>query len=83
VVAKIPVNRLTTAVDRLLDLYKEQREGDENLGAFFRRIAPAVATARLKDLSDLLPNEVAAQDFIDLGETHAFNPEVMEGECAS
>ncbi len=83
VVAKIPVNRLTTAVDRLLDLYKEQREGDENLGAFFRRIPPAVATARLKDLSDMLPNEVGAQDFIDLGETQTFNPEVMEGECAS
>jgi sulfite reductase beta subunit-like hemoprotein len=83
VVAKIPVNRLTTAVDRLLDLYKEQREVGENLGAFFRRIAPAVATARLKDLSDMLPNEAGAQDFIDLGETQAFKPEVTEGECAS
>jgi sulfite reductase beta subunit-like hemoprotein len=83
VVSKIPVNRLTTALDRLLDLYKEQRDGDENLGAFFRRIPPATATARLKDLSDLLPTDVAAEDFIDLGETHVFNPEVMEGECAS
>ncbi len=83
VVAKIPVNRLTTAVDRLLDLYKEQREGDENLGAFFRRVSPAAATARLKDLADLLPDAIAPQDYIDLGETQAFNPEVMEGECAS
>jgi sulfite reductase beta subunit-like hemoprotein len=83
VVAKIPVNRLTAAVDRLLDLYKEQREGDENLGAFFRRVSPAVATARLKDLADLLPDAIAPQDYIDLGETQAFNPEVMEGECAS
>jgi sulfite reductase beta subunit-like hemoprotein len=83
VVAKVPVNRLTSALDRLLDLYKEQRDGAEDLGAFFRRIPPAVATARLKDLSDLLPNEVADEDYIDLGETQAFNPEVMEGECAS
>jgi sulfite reductase beta subunit-like hemoprotein len=83
VVAKIPVNRLTTAVDRLLDLYKEQREGEENLGAFFRRISPALATARLKDLGDLLPNEVTPEDYIDLGESQAFSPEVMEGECAS
>ena len=46
VVAKIPVNRLTTAVERLLDLYKAQRlSTDENLGAFFRRIPPAAATA--------------------------------------
>jgi sulfite reductase (NADPH) hemoprotein beta-component len=83
VVAKIPVNRLTTAVDRLLDLYKEQRRGDENLGAFFRRIPPAVATERLKDLGELLPNAIEPEDYIDLGETQAFNPEVMEGECAS
>ena len=83
VVSKIPVNRLTTAVDRLLDLYKEQREGDENLGAFFRRVSPALATARLKDLADVLPNQLTPEDYVDLGETHAFKPEVTEGECAS
>jgi sulfite reductase beta subunit-like hemoprotein len=83
VVSKIPVNRLTTALDRLLDLYREQRQGEENLGAFFRRLPPAEATARLKDLADVLPTETAPEDYIDLGETQAFNPEVMEGECAS
>src|SRR5882762_6261023 len=45
VVAKIPARRITDAVERLIDLYREQRDGEsENLGAFFRRIAPAVAT---------------------------------------
>ena len=83
VVSKIPVNRLTAAVDRLLELYREQRIGDENLGAFFRRVSPAVATARLKDLGDLLPEEISPEDFIDLGDTTPFSPEVMEGECAS
>jgi sulfite reductase beta subunit-like hemoprotein len=83
VVSKIPVNRLTAAVDRLLDLYKEQRIDGENLGAFFRRVSPAVVTARLKDLGDLLPQDIVPQDFIDLGDTTPFNPEVMEGECAS
>jgi sulfite reductase beta subunit-like hemoprotein len=83
VVSKIPVNRLTVAVDRLLELYKEQRVGEEPLGAFFRRIPPATATAKLKDLADLLPNDVTAEDYIDLGENQAFNPEVMDGECAS
>ena len=74
---------MTEAVDRLLELYKEQRQGDENLGAFFRRVSPAEATARLKDLSELQPDAIAPEDYIDLGETHAFKPEVMEGECAS
>lgn len=83
VVSKVPVNRLTDAVDRLLGLYREQRQGDEDLGAFFRRIPPATATERLKDLADLLPAEVNPSDYIDLGETQAFAPEVMDGECSA
>jgi sulfite reductase (NADPH) hemoprotein beta-component len=83
VVSKVPVHRLTDAVERLLDLYRAQRNGDENLGAFFRRIPPAVATDALKDLAQLLPNEATDEDFIDLGETQAFAPEVMDGECSA
>jgi hypothetical protein len=52
------------------------------MGAFFRRLSPAVATEALKDLSVILPNEMTEQDYVDLGETTAFNPEVMDGECA-
>ena len=83
VVSKVPVHRLTDAVDRLLGLYKEKREGEEELGAFFRRIPPAMATDALKDLALLLPNETTDQDFVDLGETQAFAPEVMDGECSA
>jgi sulfite reductase (NADPH) hemoprotein beta-component len=83
VVSKVPVNRLTDALDRLLGLYREQRQGDEELGAFFRRIPPATATAALTDLAQLLPNEVTEADLIDLGESHVFNPEVMDGECSA
>jgi sulfite reductase (NADPH) hemoprotein beta-component len=83
VVSKVPVHRLTDAVDRLLGLYKARREGEEELGAFFRRIPPAMATEVLKDLAQLLPNETTDQDFVDLGETQAFAPEVMDGECSA
>ena len=79
----MPVNRLTDAVDRLLALYRDHREGDEELGAFFRRMPPSMATDALKDLAQLLPNEVKEQDLIDLGESQAFNPEVMDGECSA
>jgi sulfite reductase beta subunit-like hemoprotein len=83
VVSKVPVHRLTDALDRLLGLYKAKREGDEELGAFFRRIPPATATEVLKDLAQLLPNETTDEDFVDLGETQAFAPEVMDGECSA
>jgi sulfite reductase (NADPH) hemoprotein beta-component len=83
VVSKVPVHRLVEATDRLLALYRDKREGEEELGAFFRRVPPSLATEALKDLAQLLPNEVAEQDLIDLGENHVFNPEVMDGECSA
>ena len=83
VVSKVPVHRLTDALDRLLDLYRAHREGDEELGAFFRRVPPSMATNALQDLAMMLPNEATDEDFIDLGETQAFTPEVMDGECSA
>jgi sulfite reductase beta subunit-like hemoprotein len=83
VVSKVPVHRLTDALDRLLDLYKAQRQENEELGAFFRRVPPAAATDALKDLASLLPNETKDDDFVDLGESQAFAPEVMDGECSA
>jgi sulfite reductase (NADPH) hemoprotein beta-component len=83
VVSKIPVRRLTSAIDRLLTLYQERRSPAESLGAFFRRVPAAIATDALKDLAQLLPSETTADDYIDLGETHTFETIVMDGECAS
>jgi sulfite reductase beta subunit-like hemoprotein len=83
VVSKVPVHRLTDAVDRLVALYRERREGEEDLGAFFRRVPTSLATEALKDLAQLLPAEMTDGDLIDLGENQAFNPEVMDGECSA
>jgi sulfite reductase (NADPH) hemoprotein beta-component len=83
VVSKVPVRRLTTAVDRLMALYEESREPSESLGAFYRRIPAETVTAALKDLAQMLPNEATTDDFVDLGDTHTFETIVMEGECAS
>ncbi len=83
VVSKVPVNRLTDALDRLIGLYRQDRVAAESLGAFFRRVGPAAATDALKDLAEVVPGELEPQDYIDLGETEAFTPEVMDGECAS
>lgn len=83
VVSKIPARRLPDALDRLIVLYRARREGEESLGAFFRRVPPAMATEALKDLAELPAQAATAEDYIDLGETQTFAPEVMDGECAS
>jgi len=84
VVAKIPARRIVEAAARLVDLYREQRESQtEDLGAFYRRIQPSIAAERLKDLVELNANATTPDDFIDLGESQAFDPVVMDGECSA
>ena len=84
VVAKIPARRITEAAGRLIDLYREQRLSEtEELGAFYRRITPSVAGERLKDLVELDATKTTPDDFIDLGESQAFDPVVMDGECSA
>jgi hypothetical protein len=37
----------------------------------------------LADFERLTPEDAGPQDFIDLAEVSAFNPEVMDGECSA
>ena len=80
--SKVPVHRMNDVVERLVKMYDQQHLPDEDLGPFFRRVPHTAATEALKDLALLLPNEITENDYVDLGETQAFNPEVMDGECA-
>jgi sulfite reductase (NADPH) hemoprotein beta-component len=81
--AKIPARRVPDALERLIDLYTRQRLDGETAAAFFGRVPIDVVKARLADLERLVPGDALAADFVDLGETAEFAPEVMEGECAT
>ena len=81
--AKVPARRCVQALDRLVKLYQDQRADRESALAFFRRVDLAAVKAVLGDLERLTPEEAEPQDFIDLAEVSAFNPEVMEGECSA
>lgn len=82
VVSKIPASRMIETLERLLGLYRAERDGEEELGTFFRRVPPVRVTDLLKDLAIITTADANAQDFIDLGEDQAFAPEVLDGECA-
>lgn len=70
-------------MERLLDLYRAERDGDESPDAFFKRLDVTHAKLTLKDLEGLTVDAATADDFIDLGEAQAFVPEVQDGECAT
>ena len=81
-VATVPARRSFEALERLVQLYRAEG-GSESPLAFFRRIEVPKVKAVLADLEKLSPDAASETDFIDLAEDHAFNPEVMDGECSA
>jgi sulfite reductase beta subunit-like hemoprotein len=81
--AKVPARRCPQALDRLVQLYQEQRNADESPIGFFRRVDLAVVKSALAEYERLTPEEASPQDFVDLAEVSPFNPEVMDGECSA
>ena len=81
--AKIPARRITEAVERLVDLFRRERAPGERALDFFVRVELPHVRALLADLEPLTPDDISADDYVDLGEDAAFAPEIMEGECAT
>ena len=81
--AKIPARRMTAALERLLELYTAERSPGETATSFFMRVDVARVKAALADLELMTPETLAAEDFVDLAETHEFKPEIQEGECSA
>ena len=83
VVAKIPARRSVEALERLITLYTARRLDGESVADCFRRLAPTDFKAALADLEQVTPADLTSDDFVDLGETDAFTPDVQDGECSA
>jgi sulfite reductase (NADPH) hemoprotein beta-component len=81
--AKIPARRIPQVVERLVALYAREKQDGESATAFFGRVDVESVQRTLADLTRLLPGDAVPLDFVDLGESAEFAPEVMDGECAS
>ena len=81
--AKIPARRVPEALERLIALYQRERADGELAPAFFQRIELSRVARELGDLERLTPDDAVPLDFVDLAETAAFAPEVMDGECSA
>jgi sulfite reductase (NADPH) hemoprotein beta-component len=83
VAAKIPARRAPEAVKRIVGLYRSERHVGEGLAVFLRRIDVRRVKDALADLEGLTEADAKPDDFVDLGEDHAFAPEVLDGECSA
>ena len=81
--AKVPARRMPQVVERLIGLYRDEKQADEAPEAFFRRVEAAKVKALLADLETMTRADAKPEDFIDLAEDHEFVPEIMDGECAT
>lgn len=81
--AKIPARRLPDAVERLVTMYEQERERGESAPEFFQRVELSRVTAVLDDLQKVTEADTVPLDFVDLGETAEFAPEILEGECSA
>ncbi|HUG53381.1 MAG TPA: nitrite/sulfite reductase [Vicinamibacteria bacterium] len=81
--AKVPVRRIETAVERLIELYRSERETGETATTFFRRVELGRVKQLVSDLERVRPEEAAPADFVDLGEETAFEVTTMDGECSA
>jgi sulfite reductase (ferredoxin) len=81
--AKVPARRAGQAVARLIELYSAEKQDGEAPDDFFARVPVARVSGLLADLEELTEATATADDFIDLGETKAFEVVLQEGECAA
>jgi sulfite reductase beta subunit-like hemoprotein len=79
-VTKVPARRAVLALERLIDFYIAAGGTSH---AFWASVPLDHLKDLLADLSELHDTEATSDDFIDLGETRAFEVQTSEGECAS
>jgi len=81
--AKVPARRAGQAVARLIDLYAAEKQDGEAPDDFFARVPVARVSGLLADLEEMTEATATPEDFIDLGESKAFEVVLSEGECAA
>jgi sulfite reductase (NADPH) hemoprotein beta-component len=81
--AKVPARRMPEVVERLIGLYTRERNEGESAPEFFARVDVARVAETLQDLMKMTEADALPVDYVDLGETGEFAPEVMDGECSA
>jgi len=83
IAAKVPARRIPEAMNRLLKMYAAEKTEGEAPEDYFARVELPKVQTLLKDLIEMDAATATAEDFIDLGETRAFEVVLQEGECAA
>ncbi|MEP6862525.1 MAG: nitrite/sulfite reductase [Deltaproteobacteria bacterium] len=78
-IGKVPARRGGATLERLLDFYNAAGATSH---AFWASVATDVLKQLIADLTQLDDADATAEDFVDLGQSAAFEVQTGEGECA-
>ena len=81
-VGKVPSKRVPEAIQRLTEIYDEQKEGAETFGEFVERVGRAHMKTALADLAELPTFEDNPDFYIDNRQSWEYKKSVGVGECA-
>ncbi|HUQ04048.1 MAG TPA: nitrite/sulfite reductase [Kofleriaceae bacterium] len=79
-IGKVPARRAAATVERLLDFYVAEGGTSRD---FWQKVPADKLKATIQDLTELKDADATDEDFVDLGETRAFEVVTMDGECAA
>ncbi|MBA2541363.1 MAG: nitrite/sulfite reductase [Deltaproteobacteria bacterium] len=79
-IGKVPVRRAAATVERLLEFYIAEKATSR---AFWHSVPADRLRTLIADLTELKEADAIEEDFIDLGQTMAFEVQTSEGECSA
>jgi len=79
-IGKVPVRRAAATVERLLEFYIAEGATSH---AFWSSVSGDRLKSLISDLTELSEADAIEEDFIDLGQTTAFEVQTSEGECSA
>jgi len=82
-VGAVPSRRAPEVVDRLLDLYSAERQGDEGFRAWVMRVGKKVIKEKVSDLLEVPAYEVDKSFYVDWHDSREYSiGDIGVGECA-
>jgi len=82
-VGAIPSKRAPEAVDRLLELYTQERESDETFRSWVQRVGKKLIKEKLSDLTEVPSYEADPSFYVDWHDSREYSiGDIGVGECA-
>jgi sulfite reductase (ferredoxin) len=92
-VMRVPAKRVIDTISKIIEIYKQERSGDETLNQWINKIVRGEGAGNVKNIENmkiellsitqLAPIEQDAESYVDYGNDIKFTAKTARGECAA